>query len=77
MASISKRSTIYLEPAIHRALHLKSVESSRSVSDLVNAAVKQSLAEDAIDLAAFDERAREPLVSFEDMVKKLRADGRI
>ena len=72
-----KRSTIYLDPLLHRALRLKSVETSRSLSDLVNAAVREALAEDAEDLAAFEERAGEPLVSFQDMLKRLKADGRI
>jgi hypothetical protein len=77
MTTAVKRSTIYLDSALHKALRLKAVETSRSLSDLVNAAVRESLAEDAEDLAAFDERAREPLVSFQSMLKRLKADGRI
>ncbi len=56
---------------------MKSAETSRSVSDIVNDAVKESLAEDAEDLAAFSERASEPLLTYEEMVKRLKADGRI
>ena len=77
MATLTKRATVYFDPTIHRALRLKSAETSRSVSDIVNGAVKEALSEDAEDLAAFDERAAEPLVSYEDMVKRLKADGRI
>jgi hypothetical protein len=77
MSTPLKRSTVYLDPLLHRALRLKSVETSRSLSELVNTAVKAALAEDAEDLAAFDERAGEPLVSFEDMLKRLKADGRL
>ena len=77
MAVSSKRSTFYLDPAIHRALRLKSVETSRSMSTLVNEAVRELLAEDAEDLAAFDERACEPLVTFEDMLKDLKKRGQI
>jgi len=73
----TKRSTIYLDPDLHRALRLKSIETSRSVSDLVNKAIRYSLAEDAEDLAAFDQRASEPLISYETMIKKLKKDGRI
>ena len=73
----AKRSTIYLDPALHKALKLKSIETSRSVSDLVNKAIRDSLAEDAHDLAAFDQRASEPLVSYEAMIKRLKKDGRI
>ena len=77
MATLSKRSTIYLEPALHQALRIKSLETSRSMSELINEAVKEALAEDAEDLAAFDDRADEPLISYEQMVKRLKKDGRI
>ena len=77
MATAAKRATIYLDPVLHKALKLKSVETSRSISDLVNAAIRESLAEDAEDLAAFDQRADEALISYEEMVKRLKKDGRI
>jgi hypothetical protein len=77
MAPPAKRATIYLDPIVHKALKLKAVETSRSVSDLVNQAVREALAEDAEDLAAFEERANEPLLSYDEMVKRLKKDGRI
>jgi hypothetical protein len=77
MKNTAKRATIYFDPVVHRALKMKAFETSRSVSDLVNAAVRESLAEDAEDLAAFDDRASEPLVSYGEMVKRLKEDGRI
>lgn len=77
MATLTKRATVYFDPTIHRALRMKSAELSRSVSEIVNDAVKEALAEDAEDLAAFEERAAEPLMTYEEMVKKLKADGRI
>ena len=77
MSTMTKRSTIYFDPVLHRALRVKAAETSRSVSDLVNDAVRENLIEDAEDLGAFDERSTEPLVSYEDMLKRLRADGRI
>ena len=77
MSTLSKRSTIYLDPALHRVLKIKSIETSRSMSEIINDAVKQALSEDAEDLAAFDERQDEPLISYEDMVKRLKKDGRI
>lgn len=75
MTPLSKRSTIYLDPVIHQALRLKSVETSRSMSDIINEALKEALAEDAEDLAAFDERADEPLIGYEQMVKRLKDDA--
>ena len=77
MATMTKRSTIYFDPVLHRALRLKSAETARSVSELVNESVRETLSEDAEDMATFDARATEPLVSYEDMLKGLREDGRI
>ena len=77
MSTMTKRSTIYFDPALHRALRIKAAETSKSVSDLVNDAVRENLMEDAEDLAVFEERSAEPLISYENMLKRLRADGRI
>lgn len=73
----SKRATVYFEPDIHRALRLKAAETEQSVSELVNEAVRIALAEDAEDLAAFEERAAEPNLPFEAVVRDLRRRGRI
>ncbi|MBT3227089.1 MAG: CopG family transcriptional regulator [Deltaproteobacteria bacterium] len=77
MATLSKRSTIYLDPALHQALRLKSLETSQSMSEIINTVLKEALSEDAADLEAFEKRANEPLVSYEEMIKKLKKDGRI
>jgi len=72
-----KRTTVYFEPDIHKALRLKSAVSERSISEMVNDAVRTSLAEDAEDLAAFDDRAEEPTIDFEDFVKKMKRSGKL
>lgn len=77
MSTSSRRATVYFDLDLHRALRVKAVETDRSVSDLVNEAVKLSLAEDAEDLAAFEERAAEPNLVFEDVVKDLKRRGKI
>jgi len=77
MSILAKRSTIYLDPVLHKALKLKAAETSTSISDLVNLAVREALSEDAEDLAAFEQRAGEPLINYENMIKKLKRDGRI
>ena len=77
MGPQAKRVTVYLNPDLHKALRLKAAETSRSISDLVNSAVKEALAEDAADIAAFEERAGKPLISYDEMVKRLKRDGRI
>lgn len=77
MEDSQKRATVYFDPALHRALRLKAAETDRSLSDLVNEAVRLSLAEDAEDLAAFESRASEPDLPFESVVKELRRSGKI
>ena len=71
------RATIYFNAEIHRALRLKAAASDRSISDMVNEAVTTALAEDAEDLAAFDERAAEPVITYESFVKGLKRRGRV
>ncbi len=68
---------MYFDPALHRALRVKAAETDRSLSELVNEAVKLSLFEDAEDLAAFEERAGEPSLAFEEAVQGLRRSGAI
>ena len=75
--SATKRATVYLEAPLHRALRLKSAETESSISELVNAAVRHSLAEDADDLAAFRDRVKEPRVSFESVVRDLKKRGKL
>ena len=77
MTTRTKRATVYLDPDLHRALRLKAAETDRSVSEIVNEAVRMALAEDQVDLASFEERAGEPLIAFEAVLKKLKSDGKI
>ncbi len=77
MSPQSKRTTVYLDPDLHKALRLKSATISRSLSELVNDAVREALAEDAEDIAAFEERVKEPVISYDEMIKRLKKDGRI
>ncbi|MFH1313671.1 MAG: CopG family transcriptional regulator [Candidatus Eisenbacteria bacterium] len=77
MRNEHKRATVYFDPDIHRALRHKAAETERSVSELVNEAVRRSLAEDAEDLVAFEDRVSEPTVRFETVVKDLKRRGKI
>ena len=77
MSTLTTRATIYLDPVLHKALRLQSVETSQSVSALINNAVRDELAEDANDLAAFEKRKNERTIDFEDFVKGLKRDGTI
>jgi hypothetical protein len=77
MSDSATRSTIYFEPDLHRALRLKAAHTRRSISDLVNEAVREALREDQEDLAAFEERVNEPLISYEELLKDLKKHGKI
>ena len=73
----AKRATVYFDPDIHRALRLKAAATDDSMSDIVNRAVRLSLAEDAEDLEALQKRKREPNLNFEQFVKSLKRRGKL
>lgn len=75
MATETIRSTVYLEPALHQALRLKAAATHRTMSEMVNDALRVALREDEEDLAAFAERVGEPSLSYEDFLAQLKADG--
>jgi hypothetical protein len=77
MIKEGKRTTIYLEPDLHKALKLKAIETSSSMSELINTAVKESIIEDVDDNEAFAERVSEELVSYDAMIRKLKNNGRL
>ncbi|MHB8105610.1 MAG: ribbon-helix-helix domain-containing protein [Dehalococcoidales bacterium] len=77
MTTQNKRITVYLDPVLHKALRIKAIDSDMSVSEIINDTIRQALLEDAEDLAAFEERKNEPDISFEELVKRLKLDGRI
>lgn len=75
--STARRATIYLDPDLHRALRVKAAETDKSISELVNDAIRQNLAEDAEDLAAYRARAKEPSLDLEKVLKDLRRRGKL
>lgn len=77
MSESAKRSTIYFDPELHRALRIKAATSHQSVSEIVNNALRQALREDQEDLAAFAKRAKEPTLSYEELLNDLKAHGRL
>ncbi|MEX2270472.1 MAG: hypothetical protein WD690_03315 [Vicinamibacterales bacterium] len=72
-----KRATVYFDQGLHKALRVKAAQTDYTLSDLVNAAVRRSLAEDADDLASFEERGREPNLAFEGVLKDLKRRGKL
>jgi len=77
VSRVTKRSTIYFDPELHKALRLKAASTERSVSDLVNDAVRRALREDQEDLAAFGDRAAEPAINYEALLDDLKAHGKL
>ncbi|HQV87700.1 MAG TPA: hypothetical protein PLP93_11465 [Nitrosomonas sp.] len=77
MSNLSKRSTIYFDPELHRALKIKSVTSSRSVSELVDEALRQVMNEDQEDLQVCNERYNEQNISYEALLEELKQHGKI
>ena len=77
MSDSAKRATVYFEPEIHQALRLKSATTHATISELVNEAVREALREDEEDLAAFEERAGERTISYEALLKDLKAHGKL
>lgn len=77
MTELSKRSTVYFEPEIHQALRMKAATAHISISDVVNEAVRMLLQEDQEDLSAFEERASEPTISYEELLNDLKSHGKL
>ncbi len=76
MARQTKRTTVNLDHVLHKTLRLKAIAVPKSVSELVNDAVKNCLAEDFEDMTAFEEREKEPLITYNEMIKSLKKDGK-
>lgn len=77
MNSEAKRATIYLDPDLHRALKIKAAETSASVSEIIERAIRRELSEDQEDLKAFKERENEGTISFEKVLDDLKRNGKI
>jgi len=77
MKTLHKRATVYFDPKIHRVLKIKSIETGRTVSDIVNDAIRYEMELDREDLQVFDDRRKEKTVSYKDMLKELKKNGKI
>lgn len=77
MSNEAKRATIYLDPDLHRALKIKAAETSASISEIIERAIRRELSEDQEDLNAFKERENEGTVSFEKVLADLKRNGKI
>lgn len=72
---MGKRATIYVDEDLHRALKIKAAALERTISEIVNEAIRRDLVEDAEDLAAFDDRAAEPVLPLDEVIRGWMASG--
>jgi hypothetical protein len=72
-----KRTTIYFDPRLHRAIRMKAAANGTTISDVVNDAVRNAFAEDAADLKECEQRRHEPNLDFEDVVRSLKRRGKL
>lgn len=77
MSTLSKGVTVYLDPQLHKTLKIKAAETSVSISQIIDEALRKELAEDEEDLKVFQDRAKEPTVSYEKVLAQLKRDGKI
>ena len=77
MPILSKRATVYFDPEIHKVLKIKAAETSTSISDIIDKAIRHELLQDQEDLNAFGVRVSEPTISYEKLVANLKKDGKI
>ncbi|MBL0162756.1 MAG: CopG family transcriptional regulator [Xanthomonadales bacterium] len=73
----TRRATVYFEPGLHKAIRLKAAHTQRSVSEIVNDAIRLTLREDQEDLQVFEDRVAEPVISYEALLKDLKAHGKL
>ncbi|MDA1372546.1 MAG: CopG family transcriptional regulator [Proteobacteria bacterium] len=76
-SELSKRATVYFDPALHQALRMRAAMSSQSLSELVDEAVRQLMREDQEDLDTYASRIAEPEVSYESMLNDLKKHGKL
>ena len=77
MSELSKRATVYFDPALHQALRVRAAVSSQSLSELVDEAVRLLMKEDQEDLEAYSNRVGEPELSYETLLGDLKKHGKI
>lgn len=70
----SAKKTVRLDPQIHRVLRRRGAKTGETISNFVSRAVMESLREDELDLAAFEQRKHEPARPPSDVVRDLKRD---
>mgnify|MGYP000863722767 CR=1 FL=1 len=74
MATLTERTTVYLNPYVKKYLQHEAVEQNKSISELINDQLAELL-EDAEDAATVEERKAEPLLAWDKVKADLVRDG--
>ncbi len=74
---MSVRTTVSFDEDTLKLLKLKALETSQSVSKIVNELVLDAFREDNEDLKLFEARKNEETISLENFMKQLEADGKL
>ena len=69
------RTTITINDKLFRTLKLRAAQTDRSVSTLVEEAVKYQILEDFEDIEDAESRANEEEYSFKDLIAEYKAEG--
>jgi hypothetical protein len=75
--NMSTRTTVSLEDDLLKLLKLKAIETSTSVSTLLNTILSDTFREDGDDLEVFQSREKETSISFESFLQELRSENRL
>ena len=71
MATMTKRTTVYFDPKLHKVLKAKSLECDKSISEIVDLALRHELLEDLEDITDFEERTNGEFISYKEMLERL------
>ena len=75
MLRSASKTTLYLSPSVRRALKRRVIETDQTMSEYVDRAVAQALAEDLEDIEAIGARRNDATESLDEFLKMLKADG--
>jgi hypothetical protein len=77
MTTGSRRVTVYFDTELLKALRRKAATEERTVSDVINDAVRAHLADDLEELTALDQLPDQPTRPFGEFVADLKRRGKL
>jgi hypothetical protein len=77
MNNPSEKTTIYLSPTVRRALKRRVIDADQSMSEYVERALVQAIAEDLEDIEAIEGRIGDETETLDEFIAALEKDGLI